>query len=303
MKMCVKPLLTLLSATALMLSVPASAGILGTAGDYNSFIFNDFTGSSDTEGRLAVGGNATLRNYSVGDKLAYDANAEVLVVGGDLTADYGRVYGKALVGGSASVVQSHGYADGGIVEGASLPIDFSAEQAYLTALSLQLAELDANGAINSQWGGLYLSGDGASDLQVFNLDGNTLLNAHTFALSNVAADATLIFNVSGDIAGLTNMSLESLLPSRNKVLFNFYEASSLTLSGIAVEGSILAPLAHIANPQGVINGTVIASSWDGPMQQNHQPFTGELPLFEVPAPATALLLGFALLALARRRPS
>jgi hypothetical protein len=63
------------------------------------------------------------------------------------------------------------------------------------------------------------------------------------------------------------------------------QATTLTLSGISVEGSILAPFAHVDNPQGVILGTIIAASWNGPMQQNHQPFTGDLPC-EEPEPGS-----------------
>lgn len=280
----------------------AAALGLGMAENFNTFIFGNFVGSSDTEGRLAVGGDATLLNYSVGDKLAPDAYQDTLIVGGDLTANYGRVYyGNALVGGTASIQQTSGYADNAVIEGATIPIDFAAEAAYLKSKAVDLAKLDANGSVKSEWGALSLSGDGQSNVQVFNLEGKALLNANGFDLSNIADDATVIFNVSGDIAGLTNMSLNALLPYRDKVLFNFYEASSLTLSGISVEGSVLAPFAEVENPQGVIQGTIVAASWDGAMQQNHVTFTGDLPdsgvSVPVPESSTLLLLAAGMFAL------
>jgi choice-of-anchor A domain-containing protein len=62
-----------------------------------------------------------------------------------------------------------------------------------------------------RWGGAYLSGDGTSALQVFSLNGQDILNAHTFDVQNIAPGATVVFNISGATAGLTNMSLSSNL--------------------------------------------------------------------------------------------
>lgn len=251
-------------------AIPVS---LGTAGEFNTFIFNDFTGSSDTEGRLAVGGNASLSSYSVGDKLEPGQHEDILIVGEDLTVSGGRVYfGNIVVGGEANM-PGYDVADGELLTNQDeLPIDFAAEEAYIKSLSAELSQESGNGNVEKQWGGIYLTGNGTDDTQIFNLDGSDLLAAHTFQASNINEDATVIFNVSGDLAGLTNMSMNSLLPIRNNVLFNFYEATSLTLGGISVEGSILAPFANVINPMGVINGTIIANSWNGSMQQNHQPF-------------------------------
>ncbi len=284
---------------------------LSVAGSYNSFIFGDFTAnSSDTEGRLAVGGNAYLNHYSVGDKLDPSTAGDVLVVGGDLTYEEGRVYyGDVRVGGSAAGVSASVRSgidhDGAtLTEGGDLPFDFTAEQAYLTGLSAELSGLTANGSSYMQWGGLNLTGDKTSDLQIFNLDGLDLLDAHTFNFdtAGIADGATVVFNVSGTTAGLTNMDLGALKNISSNVLFNFYEAETLQLSGIGVEGSILAPLAYVDNPMGVIEGTIIAESWNGMMQQNHNPFT---PYNPTPEPATLFLLGFGVigLAVARRRKS
>src|SRR6185295_12199182 len=57
---------------------------LGTAGGFNLFVLGNLTQSgSDTEGRMAVGGNATLASYSVGARLT--GASDVLVVGGNLS--------------------------------------------------------------------------------------------------------------------------------------------------------------------------------------------------------------------------
>ncbi len=278
---------------------------LSVAGNYNTFIFDDFKAlSSDTEGRLAVGGDATLANYSVGDKLS-PSEDPVLVVGGDLSFKSGRVYnGDVMVGGSsenvdASVLYGLEHDNAELIEGdVGAYVNFTEEEAYLTGLSRGISELAATGESTMKWGGMNLAGDGTSSLQVFDLDGKELLKAHTFNLdmASIPEGAMVLFNVSGGHAGLTNMSLLQLQSISDHVLFNFFEADRLKLAGIGVEGSILAPFAHVGNPMGVINGTIIAKSWDGMMQQNHNPLAQDPGTSPVPEPATLFLLGSGLIA-------
>jgi len=253
---------------------------LGVAAPYNGFFFEDFSApSSDTEGRLAAGGHVSINNYSVGDKLNPETAGDVLVVGGDLTFPSGRVYyGNILVGGSAAGVGApviNGLdPDAVLMENATLPVDFAQAEIDLKARSEQLQNLAANGSFDFRWGGLYLEGDGTSELQVFQLDGAEVLSAHTFDVTGIPNGAWVVFNISGTQTGLTNMSLSSLQTHRRRVLFNFYEATELTLNGIGVEGSILAPWAVVNQPQGVIAGQIIAKSWNGIMQLNHHPLLG-----------------------------
>ena len=258
---------------------------LGTAGEFNTFIFGDFTATSDTEGRLAVGGNAVLQNYSVADKLTPDEQAQyenVMLVGGDLTFTSGRVYyGDVLVGGSATL-PIYDIADGDLLTDQDVPIDFAAEEAYLKALSLELAALPPTGTAEREWSGLKVIGDGSSAVQVFDVDGDELrFVTWVPALQGIPEGATLIFNISGE-NGRMSGGWQQFVPFRTKVLYNYYEATTLSLQWISVEGSILAPLADVVNPQGVIQGTVIAKSWNGSMQQNHVPFEGDLPCVEMP---------------------
>ncbi|MEI6702604.1 MAG: collagen-binding domain-containing protein, partial [Deltaproteobacteria bacterium] len=52
------------------LGTSAYAFSLGSAGDYNAFVFGDFIAtSSDVEGRLAAEGNIKIKNYSIGATL------------------------------------------------------------------------------------------------------------------------------------------------------------------------------------------------------------------------------------------
>lgn len=273
---------------------------LGVAGDFNTFVFNDFSGSSDTEGRLAVGGNAHLEHYSVGDKLQPGAG-DVLVVGGDLTYTGGRVYnGDIRVGGAANLPGYDLTHEGDTHVGVGLPFSFAAEQSRLTALSQTLAQTGATGSSSYQWGTITLAGNGATT-QVFNLDGQQLLDANNITFSGIADGATVVVNVSGNNAGFTNMGMQGFDTIRENVIFNFHEATDLLIAGVGVQGSILAPNAHVDAQGGVIWGTTVASSWNGPVQQNNAPFTGNLPNNPVPIPGAAWLLGSALMGLAGMR--
>ncbi|MCB1583899.1 MAG: choice-of-anchor A family protein, partial [Xanthomonadales bacterium] len=253
---------------------------LGALADYNAIIFGDFSASSsDVEGQLAAQGNINLDAYSVGDKLDSSQLHDTLISGGDITFSSGRVfYGHIKAAGSVSGIGepvSNGMEPGSVIEGnATLPVDFDEAYDYLSSLSESLSQLTANTTFESQWGGLYLHGDCSSDIQVFDLDGSTVLSAHTFQVDCIPNNAYVIFNIAGQNPGLTNMSMDSMSSHRKRVIYNFYEAQTLTLSGIGVEGSVLAVDAEINNPQGVIKGQLIAKSWNGIMQINNDLFEG-----------------------------
>lgn len=268
---------------SVLFSARVNAVSLGIAQKFNTFIFGDYACTSDAEGRVAVGGNMTVSGYSVADKLTseeIDAYPDTLIVGGDLVFSAGRVYyGNIRVGGSADGVSAgviSGMAPGAeFIVGEALPIDFASEKLYLRNLSTNLAQKTSTGTVTNEWGQLILSGDNTSALQVFNVEGDETLKIWGLTLTNIPEGAQVVINISGATAGFQNMNMETLSQRQNNVLFNCYEATTLQLASVAVRGSILAPLARVENPSGVIWGTIIAASWNGPMQQNHVPFDEE----------------------------
>jgi choice-of-anchor A domain-containing protein len=280
---------------------------LGTAGDYNAFIFGDFTSRySDTEGRLAAGGNVSLKGYGVGNKLATDKSGttNTLVVGGNLTFINGQVNnGNTAVGGTATL-RGFGIPNGAVTKTA--PIDFATEESYLLTLSDQLASMTSTGTYKNSWGTLSFSGDGTTALQVFYIDSSIFTTygyaSFTYDAASIPEDATVVINVSGDSASLKNFNMEAFTSICDNVLFNFYEAETVTLSSGSVKGSILAPLANIVANNGSINGTVIAASWSGSMQLNYAPFTETAAeTTPAPEPCTAILLSSGLIGLAGLR--
>ncbi|WP_435167707.1 choice-of-anchor A family protein [Paenibacillus glycanilyticus] len=58
---------------------------LGIANGFNLFLFGDHTQSFvDSEGRVAVGGNATYNSYGIGDKLPVSTTRADLIVRGNI---------------------------------------------------------------------------------------------------------------------------------------------------------------------------------------------------------------------------
>ena len=80
---------------------------LSDAWDFNVFVLGDFTApSADTEGRLAVGGNAYISNYSVGESLDVDATRTDLIVAGNLEFPSGAINKGKTVYGTIETVLS-----------------------------------------------------------------------------------------------------------------------------------------------------------------------------------------------------
>lgn len=277
---------------------------------FNAVIFQNFTSqSSDVEGTLAVGGSATLFNYSINQSnAAY--NGYGLVAGGNLTFTNGTVWnnGRTYYGGTLNS-WAVDYTGGTVAPPASNPVNFGALQSSAASISSNYASLAANGSTsyvtpdlvnpagsgNAQ--GLNLTGDGASALQVFSIDGNLLGGRNEIALSNIPSFASIVLNVSGANTGLHNLdSSNPFDPYAGHVLFNFYQATKVTFDHTAPHASILAPLATIESSRfGHITGTVVANEWNGDFQLN---------VSAVPEPKTyaLMLAGLGLLGfIARRR--
>ncbi|KKD59389.1 hypothetical protein RN22_15845 [Grimontia sp. AD028] len=255
--------------------------------DYSALIFGNFSSPhSSSEGPLAVAGNASLNGYSIlyGED-SFPATSHSLIVGGDLNYVNGRLYqGSGVVGGDTSNVSESiylGLANGSTITGYSdMPIDFNALENKHQVLSNNLSKLDSNGSVTLQWGGLYLEGDCLSDVQVFNLDGFELEKAHSIYLQCIPDEATIIVNISGDkpdFKPLSNISLSDFSPHKQKAVFNIFEATSLSLSGVSIEGLVLSPYADIVAPSGSSNVGIIANSWKGSMSLGYLPFNGQLP--------------------------
>ncbi len=253
-----------------------SATPLGLAGGFNVFVFGNLAqNGSDTEGRMAAGGSVQLNSYSVGELEPNPPGAQdVLVAGGHLSFANGTVRGGDVVYGLTQQILNVNVPDGVVRQGA--PIDFAAERTAQQARSASLAALAANGSTQvTPWGAITLTGTDPVR-NVFTLTTAQLQTASSFTIQ-APAGSSVVVNLAGTSAAMQNFGFSLSGPARERVLFNFHQATSLQMSSIGVEGSILAPYAAVQFNNGVIHGSLVAASLQGNGQSNRRPFEGCLP--------------------------
>lgn len=233
---------------------------LNLAADYNAFIFqNSNVNSSDSEGRFAVGGNATFTNYSVGGT-ATGPLTNTVVVGGNLNYTNGTVYhGNAVYGGTGTF-NSFDIPNGSKINQSGV-IDFFGASLNLAEEAIFLSAQSPNGTSFVHYGTLVLYGD-SPGLNYFSVTGAQLASANSLFIC-VPVGGSAIVSVSGTNDQMINIGTSFFGIGPADVLFNFYEATSLNISQIAVPGSILAPLADVNFTGANINGTLVAKSLQG----------------------------------------
>lgn len=306
----------------------AQASLLGTAGEYGEFILGDSTRSFvDAQGKVAVGGNANFNSFAVAS--LQSGSTTNLVVGGTLTANSATVQGHIVTGGNATYTQptvngnfssngvltlgNFGSVNGNIRYGTGyspltttvngsvagpvatpLPVDFAAEAAYLTALSAaQVNPLDPTGTM--QFGQLFVAGVAGANF--FNITPSQMQSATGGYNISAPAGATVVLNVSGNNVTVNNTGFNfSGGLTVDHVLWNFYEATTVTIQGSA-HGSFLAPLAAVVTTNGGFNGNLIAGSLTGSIETHIYDFGDGPPTFfdgelrpPVPEPASLGML-------------
>jgi choice-of-anchor A domain-containing protein len=263
MKSIIKQLaITVLSLQALS----ASAGILdlGVAGQFNVFVFENFTSSnSDVEGAIAVGGHFSASNYAV-NELNRGVAGNSLVVAKSLTFSSGSVKNGNIDVAGTSTTSSFGFS-GAYTN--SDPINFSNERTYLQNLSLSLNSLSNTGTASYQYSGLQLTASNSTDAQIFDIDGSLFNSRNNTTFSGFANGQTIILNISGDALRFDGGTGNDFGKYGFNVIYNFYEATALN-TGSGATGSILAPLADITGGYTAINGNVIGKSWNTNTQVN-----------------------------------
>jgi choice-of-anchor A domain-containing protein/uncharacterized repeat protein (TIGR01451 family) len=251
---------------------------LGPAKDFNLFVLENFSApSSDVEGKMAVGKNASMQGYSVGDKLPVSnyGTEDVLVVGGNLTFTSGSVYnGNILYGKSTNLPVNAVSIVGGILH-QDTTISFDSAKASLQNLSYKLAAIHVTGTTTYQFGGVFLSGTNPGT-NVFNVDGSKLSIANDLQIQ-VPSGSVAIVNVTGDSLKWMG-GFEIFGTTTNNILFNFPAAKKIQLSGINVTGSVLAPYADVYFPAGLVTGQFICKNMTGSGQFNYSPFLGNIPV-------------------------
>lgn len=246
----------------------------GEIGSYNVFVINSAAlTSSDAQGKIAIGNKADISNgFSIGDQLALQNPPENILIAGDtLIYNGGIVYNGNVVYGEYADITSLDIPDGELFQGN--PLDFSDLALQAAGIARQWKSIASNGEVDFTANKLTLSGNDPN-LNVFSVDGSDLNAANNMEIITPSG-ATVLVNINGDsISWSGGLSLQG--GNQTKVVYNFYEAGKLNLSGIEVKGSILAPFAAVNFISGVIYGNTIAYNLTGSGQYNNSLFTGEV---------------------------
>lgn len=249
---------------------------LGEAGEFNLFILGDVAQTAtSTAGRLAAGGSAQLASYSLGfSEPSPPGPRDALVVGGHLIFNNGVVLSGNIAYGLSATLQNVSVPHG--TSSQATPIDFTAAGAQLEARSAGLRDLPAIGQTQvTPWGAITLSGS-EPELNVFELAGGDLSQATSLAIQ-VPGGSTALVNVDGASVTMQSFGFSLQGASAARLLFNLHEATSLTMQGIGVAGSLLAPRADVQFSNGNLRGTLIAASLQGGGSSAWELFVGCLP--------------------------
>ena len=289
-------LITALFATTAAQAAPVS---LGLDPSLNLLAFGNMTvSSSDVEGRVAVGGNATLSSYSINTKTGSTAlyAGTGLTVGGNLAFSNGTVWGGAAVGGSYTP-NSTGNVLGGVTSGSSF--DFSGEAQRLSSLSTALDAMANTGTATDVWGTLHFDATGLT-LAIFDIMAADA--AKNLQIDGLADGAQVLINIHGSTVNFGNHGYTGFTPGQ--VLFNLPDAKNVTLNG-GIDASLLATQASVGSGWGRINGQVVVRDWSSSVQVNDAPLPFTSPRPQTPAdaqrlpePASLALVGLGLAAAA-----
>ena len=263
------------SLTATNLNVPHGGVVIGSS-----------TGTSTLLDPTIAGGVSTFGNLRLGQ---YGQIVNGLEVGGTLANNYNNTGAVSIYGATGHTPIATG-------------VDFASAQNALTQESLYWGSLPGSAPVVS-YGSITATGTNPT-LNVFNLSGTVLASADGLTIY-APSGSTVLLNISGTTDSLSNFQINLTGGvDDNHVLYNFYQATSITDNNVSIEGSLLAPYAAFTGNNSHINGTLIANSLSGQFEQHQYLFQGDLPSTSSTPEAstvTMLITGICLIAVGKSR--
>ncbi|MFG3489904.1 choice-of-anchor A family protein [Streptomyces sp. NPDC047972] len=250
-----------------------NGAIAGRDNAINIFVGDDFLvrgRAAEAEGRVVVlddfdqnkdaaaGGTYNLGIVGVGSRVPPPDGSDFLTTGGGVTVAAGQTLDtKGGIVEEQGIVRHAGAVSGTVtgtlVQDANAVAPYAGLRDQLTAASSCYARVDGSprtptGTAVNQGGQTLFTGDGTSQLQVFNVDfdleGPNGQQGIVFA--NIPDTATILVNVLGETRRLTTYSggidddTDPLNAYRERLLWNFPDATSVNLAGTGqFQGSFL----------------------------------------------------------------
>lgn len=252
---------------------------------------------------MAIGGNAVIQNFGIGNQLPRSLTRDDLIVGGNMDIQSGTNFnGNSVISPAGTVIRYTMTNNNGVSPQPlrGIPVDFTAAWQYLTYASEAWANVPANGTASNFYGQIRLTGT-SPELNVFTINGANVAAGVSLSSANgvnfiVPAGSTILVNVAGNNVGFGSYSIfiNGVTATSNDaslILWNFYQATTAFNQNLSIKGSVLAPLA-LWSPTGYgnIEGTLAVRSFTaaaGNLTGLNVPFAGCLPQV-LPSPQLTL---------------
>lgn len=267
--------------------------------EYSLIIEEDYNHSSAVWGRTFIGGDMVTGGGEFGTLLDRDTNLPSLTVVGDISgAQFNVMAGTVEYGGTltAPVTYNGSIQGANQVDRASLTAQGETMIAELKGASSDYASRGTNGSFLRNNNNATFDYSGSSEVAFFEVNARDVFTQNTNLALNLGSATTAIINISTeDLANQGEaFAFDFLAPTginfgngfteqaSSNILWNFYDATTLDLQDLKMQGSVLAMGANILSI-GTINGSIAAKSFIQDSQVHNYNFT---PPSEVPLPAS-----------------
>lgn len=253
--------------------------VCGMMNGFNAVILGDHTGGHDVEGRLLVMGDMNITNPFVTVNLksvAPSSEYPTLVVLGDVTGNQLNIEGgEAHIAGDIENANTYQNGSETVTVGGDIPATLSNPEKFTKGtvnagayndvpemvknFSAALAALEPTSEMTDA--GMFNGVPGADGVAVLETDAASFGDIVEISVDTGGADA-LIINVRGENIKFAGNFLTTTPDLAESVIWNFPEATSLSIYNNHKWGSIIAPHADVVieDINSPVNGTLIAGS-------------------------------------------